>query len=181
MDFEMVHFDKRIRDWEINLPAIAKEVVDLLKERGQFVSFAESCTGGLIAKCITDVPGASNVFECGIVSYSNDIKKKILGVSTNLLDEEGPVNAETAVQMAVGVKKVADADIGIGVTGVAGPGFDGGHPEGEIYIGLVAGGDSYALALNTGTTNKRDYNRQFAAYMALRLAKAYLENKLEDI
>lgn len=181
MDYEMVHFDKKIRDWEIDIPAVAYDVVRLLMHNHMFISFAESCTGGLVAKSLTDIPGASNVFECGIVSYSNDVKNRLLGVSNSLLDESGPINAETAVQMAVGIKKVADADIGIGITGVAGPGPDDGHDEGEIYIGLVAGGKAYALALETGTEEKRDYNRQVAAYVALRFARAYLENTLEDI
>lgn len=181
MDYEMVQFDKKIRDWEIDIPSVAYDVVRILLHNGMYISFAESCTGGLVAKSITDIPGASNVFECGIVSYSNDIKNKVLGVSNSLLDGQGPINAETAVQMAVGVKKIADADIGIGITGVAGPGPDDGHKEGEMYIGLVAGGKAYALELNTGTEEKRDYNRQVATYVALRFVRAYLENNLEDI
>jgi len=181
MDYQMVQFDKRIRFWEINIPSVASDVVSLLNENGMYISFAESCTGGLAAKSLTDVPGASKVFECGIVSYSSDIKNKLLGVSDSWLLENGPINAETAVQMAAGIKKVADSDIGISITGVAGPGPDGIHPEGEIYIGLVAGGSSYALKLDTRTTNKREYNRHLATYVALRFARAYLKNDLEDI
>ena len=97
---------------------------------------AESCTGGLIAAAITDVAGASRVFGTGVVSYSCDCKRKLLGVSADTLASEGAVSATTAAGMAEGVRHVADAAIGVSVTGEAGPVAAEAHPVGTVFIGL---------------------------------------------
>jgi len=114
-------------------------VVRLLIERGLRLGIAESCTGGLIANRITDVPGCSTTFLAGVVSYSNKAKQDILGVPEHLLIEHGAVSEEVARAMAEGVRKVARADIGISVTGIAGP--SGGTPEkpvGLVYMALAS-------------------------------------------
>ncbi|MBO4445554.1 MAG: CinA family protein [Clostridia bacterium] len=157
--------------------SVAKELVELLKANSLHIAVAESCTGGLVAKSITDVPGASDVFECGLVTYSNEMKKKLLGVDATLLEEQGPINAETAVQMAEGARRAADADIGVGITGVAGPGPDGDHPEGEMHIGLSDGETTQYISLKTGTENERDYNRAIAAKTALQIAVDYIKER----
>lgn len=159
------------------IPAVAERLVGLLRADGLHISFAESCTGGLVAKSLTDVAGASDVFEGSFVTYSNDIKRRLLVVDEALLDERGPVNLETAAQMAAGAARAAGSDLAVGITGVAGPGPDGDHPEGEIYIALCDGNETYIVALNTGTENKRDYNRQLAALNALCLAEQYMTEK----
>ena len=154
---------------------VAEELVKELKTQNKKIALAESCTGGLIAKLLTDVSGASNVFECGIVSYSCDIKHKLLNVDKDLLSQSGPVNEETARQMAKGVLALSNADLALSVTGVAGPGPDGPHPEGEIYIALVAKDKEEVKKLETNTKGERDYNRRFAAEQALTLALDYLK------
>ena len=111
--------------------------MELLKNKGMKVAFCESCTGGFIAKTITDVPGASEVFDCGMVTYSNEMKSRLVGVSPISLKKEGAVSEEVASQMAKGVRCLANSDIGISVTGIAGPG--GGSeekPVGLVYMGF---------------------------------------------
>jgi nicotinamide-nucleotide amidase len=113
-------------------------VVRSLIERGLTLGIAESCTGGLIANRITDVPGCSAAFLAGVVSYSNDSKRDILGVPEELLIEHGAVSEKVARAMAEGVRRVTGADVGISVTGIAGP--TGGTPEkpvGLVYMALA--------------------------------------------
>ena len=162
------------------IPRYAVSLVDELLLCKKQLALAESCTGGLVAKSITDVSGASNVFHCGVVSYANEVKSDVLGVDEEFLKREGPVNRETAKMMAEGVLKLGHADIGIGVTGVAGPGPDGDHPEGEIYIALSDGTETYFVDLDTQSSNKREYNRELATLNAIGLALSYLKLKKEE-
>ena len=114
-----------------------EKTVTYLKNNGLKIAVAESCTGGLISKRITDVPGASDVFDMGIVSYANGIKNRFLGVSEEILNTVGAVSEETAAAMAKGVCEAANADIGVSTTGIAGPG--GGtkeKPVGLVYISV---------------------------------------------
>lgn len=113
-------------------------VVRLLTQRKQTVATAESCTGGLVGNLITDIPGSSDVYPGGIVSYSNAAKNKFLGVPNELLETVGAVSPEVASAMATGARKVFGADYGLGITGIAGPG--GGtetKPVGLVYIALA--------------------------------------------
>ena len=112
---------------------LCKQLVELLLSKNITISTAESCTGGLLSKYITDQAGVSAVFECGVVSYSGRIKHQILGVSEQTIRNYGEVSSETALEMADGIRSVANSDIGIGITGIAGPG--GGTPEKPV--GLV--------------------------------------------
>ena len=121
----------------MELSAIATRAVALLRDRGLTVATAESCTGGMIAAAITDVAGASRVFGTGVVSYCNDCKMKLLGVSAATLETQGAVSAVTAAQMAEGVRRVGDAAIGVSVTGEAGPIAAEQHPVGTVFIGLA--------------------------------------------
>ena len=107
------------------------EIVNLLAEKGLKVSTAESCTGGLLAGTIVNVPGASNVFGAGFITYSNDAKRKYLGVGKKTLKKYGAVSRECAKEMAKGVAKEAKADIGIATTGIAGPGGGTDEKPGE--------------------------------------------------
>jgi len=111
-------------------------VCNMLKERNITLSTAESCTGGLLSHRITNIPGSSEYFLEGVISYSNEAKSKILGVPMALIDSYGAVSAQVVEVMAKGVKELAGSDIGIGISGIAGPG--GGTPEkpvGTVYIG----------------------------------------------
>lgn len=113
-------------------------VVRLLKEKGKTISCAESCTGGLLSAKITDVSGASEVFNRGIVSYTNIAKMENLGVPKDILDKFGAVSKETAKLMAEGIKKVSKTDIGVSITGIAGPtGGTKEKPVGLVYIALT--------------------------------------------
>jgi PncC family amidohydrolase len=115
----------------------------LLTVRGLTIAVAESCTGGLISSRITDVAGASVYFQAGLVTYSNEVKETLLSVSGDLLTAKGAVSKEVAAKMAEGVRHAMGADIGLSVTGIAGPG--GGtkeKPVGTVYMGLAAAGVS---------------------------------------
>ncbi len=114
------------------------KLVELLKERGLTISCAESCTAGLVASMIGNVPGASDVFNESYVTYSNDAKIKNLKVKEETLKEHGAVSHQTAKEMAEGVKKCSEADIGVSVTGIAGPtGGTVSKPVGLVYIGIA--------------------------------------------
>ncbi len=112
----------------------AFEVISRLK--GKTLGAAESCTGGGIGNALTAVPGASAVFKGGIISYCNEIKERLLGVSPETLKRRGAVSAQVALEMAKGARIALNADIGISVTGLAGPdGDDYGNPVGTVFIG----------------------------------------------
>ena len=120
--------------------SLEEVVVKLLTERKLTVAFAESCTGGLISSRITDVPGASASLMYGVTSYSNEAKIKILGVNEDTIRKYGAVSSQTAEEMAAGIRKLNGTDIGLSVTGIAGP--DGGSAEkpiGLCYIGIAVG------------------------------------------
>lgn len=115
----------------------SQKLVDILIEKNLKIATAESCTGGLLAKNITDVSGSSSVFDMGIVSYANRIKNEFLGVSNEVLSTVGAVSPETAEAMARGIVKTADADIGVGITGIAGPtGGTKDKPVGLVYYSI---------------------------------------------
>ena len=112
-----------------------KRVIEKLRERGLLLATAESCTGGLCAKRLTDVAGASQVFCGGVVSYTNDVKMRLLGVKDETLAQFGAVSGETAREMAEGVCKATGADVAVSVTGVAGPSSDEmGNVVGTVFI-----------------------------------------------
>ena len=112
-----------------------KRVIKKLRERGLLLATAESCTGGLCAKRLTDVPGASQVFCGGVVSYTNDVKMRLLGVKEETLAQFGAVSGETAREMAEGARRATGADVAVSVTGVAGPSSDEmGNVVGTVFI-----------------------------------------------
>lgn len=121
-----------------NLKAIASELFKSLKSKKMRLATAESCTGGLISTVITDIPGASSIFERGFVTYSNESKIELLTVPTFYIEDFGAVSMEVAVAMAEGALLMSKADISVSVTGVAGP--DGGteeKPVGTVFIGCA--------------------------------------------
>ncbi len=116
----------------------AKALVAALREKGLKIATAESCTGGLISGAITEVSGASEVFDGGVCSYANQIKESVLGVPARTLETVGAVSAATAAAMAKGVRKLMDAHIGVSVTGIAGPsGGTADKPVGTVYIAVA--------------------------------------------
>lgn len=129
--------------------AVEEKLVQLLRGKGMTITTAESCTGGLISATLVDVPGASQVLNEAYVTYSNEAKQRILGVSGDTLDSVGAVSEETAYQMAEGAARVSHSDCAISVTGIAGP--DGGtkdKPVGTVYAGFYVCGDVRVLRYN---------------------------------
>lgn len=130
------------------------------------VTTAESCTGGLLAGRIMNVAGASDVYREGYITYSNDAKERLLGVSRDTLEEYGAVSRQTACEMAEGAARAAGADAALSVTGIAGPG--GGtkdKPVGLVYVGCCVKGQTCAKEFYF--TGNRDKNREFAVARAL--------------
>lgn len=162
----------------VDYTCIEEAVIEKLKEKHIKVATAESCTGGLIAKRITDVPGASEVFDCGIISYANEIKHRVLGVSEDDLKKYGAVSEPVARQMAQGALKVSGADIAVSVTGIAGPDSDSTNkPVGLVYIGLADRDNVWVRELRTSRKD-RSYNRYVSASNALNMIRLYIDNKL---
>jgi len=124
---------------------VAEKLVDILKAQGLTCATAESCTGGGIGSAITSVPGSSEVYAGGVVSYSNAVKHNVLGVSQESLDRHGAVSSEVAAEMAEGARRLLKVDLAVSVTGIAGPG--GGSAEKPV--GLVWFGVSSARGTRT--------------------------------
>ncbi len=157
---------------------LEEEVIFLLQQKNLTLTTAESCTGGLIAKRLTDVSGASAVFEGGIVSYSNRIKENWLGVSEQTLARFGAVSAETAREMARGARRAAKADLAVAVTGIAGPNSDDTKkPVGLVFIALADGNGVIVVKYeNSFYENIRENNRSSSAQRALELVRRYLRS-----
>jgi nicotinamide-nucleotide amidase len=152
------------------------QVGELLRERGLKLVLAESCTGGLLGSHITDVSGSSEYFLGGVIAYAYEAKVELLGVSWDTLNTQGAVSRETVLEMARGVRSLMKADIGVSVSGVAGPG--GGTPEkpvGTTWIGLVA--DDAERAVSFHFSGDREENKVFAVDAALRLLLDYLQGE----
>ena len=149
----------------------AKKTVQALLERNLKIATAESCTGGLTAKLITDISGASAVFECGVVSYANSIKESLLGVRGETLRQYGAVSEQTVREMAVGVQKLSGADVTVAISGIAGPESDGtDKPVGLIWIAVFYENTVFTKKLNNRfSVNIRENNRNAAANEALKL------------
>jgi len=144
-------------------------LINRLKKQNKRISVAESCTGGLISKMITDTPGASAVFDCAVTTYSNEFKMKLLGVKEETLKEFGAVSEQTAREMASGVLKLSGADIGVSVTGIAGPSNEGTEkPVGTVCIGIATNEKCYATTFVFA--GSRAEVRRMTAKMALNMA-----------
>ncbi len=151
---------------------IEEQVGDLLRRWGTTISVAESCTGGLVAHRITNVPGSSDYFESGIVSYSTQAKSELLGVPPSLIDDYGPVSEPVARKMAEGIRDHRKTTIGLATTGVAGP--LGGTPEapvGTVFIGLALPDKTFVRRFHF--TGERTKVKELAAEKALEFLLEY--------
>ena len=153
----------------------AQRLGEILSTKGLSVAVAESCTGGMIGTAITSVPGSSVYFRGGIIAYQNDVKVSLLGVSPELLREQGAVSEPVVIEMAKGAKRVLETDCAIAVSGVAGPG--GGSeqkPVGLVYIGICVG--PRALAFKTLFDGTREQIREQTVQRCLELLIEQLEH-----
>ena len=153
---------------------LEQQTIAALKAHGLTLATAESCTGGLTAKRLTDVPGASAVFLGGVVSYTNGVKERTLGVPHDMLEEYGAVSEPVARAMAEGVRRLTGADFGVSVTGVAGPDRDDrGHDVGTVYVALSAKNETAVQLLRL--SGDRSAIRTAAADEMLRMLLACLQ------
>ena len=158
----------------VDVDSLEEVCFALLKDRGLTVGTAESCTGGLMAKLLTDLPGSSAVFRGGVVSYTNGVKAGLLGVPQDLLDRYGAVSPQVAEAMARGAKAALGCDIALSTTGVAGPDADDrGNPIGLVYLGLAWGDQCQVTEFRAGPVERERVRRQ-AAQTALDLLRRHL-------
>lgn len=172
-------FEKKIREkagkyiYGVGDESLEEAVGDLLRQRKQTVAVAESCTGGLLGKRLTNVSGSSDYFLGGVISYSNELKLKLLQVPNEVLEEGGAVSEKCALAMAEGVRKLTGADYGLSITGIAGPtGGTVDKPVGLVYIGIASKNGS--VAKKYVFTKDRDFNRELSAQTALNLLRLEL-------
>jgi nicotinamide-nucleotide amidase len=161
---------------EFETKVLSREIQEALYDNGKTLGTAESCTGGRIAEAIISVPGASNYFKGGIVSYTNEVKEKLLHVSHEVLEEQTAVCEEVAKEMVVGACDALDCDFAVSATGVAGP--TGGTPDipvGTIWLGYGSKDDVRAFKLTED--NGRDINLAIATNKVLRLFLDYIKEK----
>jgi nicotinamide-nucleotide amidase len=156
-----------------NRQTIAERTGELLITAGKSLALAESCTGGLVSQLLTDAPGASNFFERGGVTYANSAKTDWLGVTQQILDQDGAVSEASARAMAEGIRNAADSDLGLSITGIAGP--DGGteeKPVGTVFIGLADAIDTNVVRHQFA--GDRQQVRLRTAYTALAMIQHHL-------
>ena len=160
----------------MDVSGLPEACLNMLKEKKLTFATAESCTGGQIAERITALPGASQVYRGGVVSYWTSVKNAVLGVPQEILDQHGAVSEETARAMADGARRITGADIAVSVTGAAGPDPDErGTPVGIVYIGLSTPEGTHCRSLNLGK-RRRDRIQNLATNHAYDVIRRYLSN-----
>lgn len=153
------------------------KIGDLLRTRAWTLATAESCTGGLVADRITDIPGSSDYFVGGIVAYDNAVKIHTLGVSSETIERYGAVSRETVLEMARGVRAVLGADIAVSVSGIAGPGGEQpGKPVGTTWIGLAVADSAWARIFTWA--GDRVQNKALSSEAVLQMLYDYLQGNL---
>lgn len=166
----------------LDVECLEEAVFPLLKEKGLTFATAESCTGGEIAKRFTDIPGASSVFLGGAVVYTNEVKARLLGLDPQMIEEKGAVSREVAEALAEQVRCLTGADIGIGVTGLAGPDGDGVHEVGTVFVSMAVEGKTYVRALSLGPKRTRSYIRRMSGNHAYDMMRRWLTGlQVEEI
>lgn len=155
----------------VDAPSLGHRVLELLDERDMSLAAAESCTGGMLSMTLTEIPGASLHFRGGTVVYTEDAKTRLLGIDPEFIAEHGVVSADVARRMAKRVRKALDADLGIGITGWAGP---DGEDVGLVYVALAVRGQCFLRRLQLGSTTPRGKIRTRAVGNALDMVRRYL-------
>jgi len=160
-------------------PALEEQIGALLRKHGKTISIAESCTGGFISHRITNVPGSSNYYDCSVIAYSNQSKIDILHVSPETLKKFGAVSRQTAIEMAQGIKQVSGSDLGLAVTGIAGPG--GGTPEKPVgLVCICLASDESVVCEEFRFKGKREEIKFQASEAALEMIKKYFQAMSES-
>lgn len=158
------------------MTASAAEIIDILRSRNLTIATAESLTGGLVIASLIDVPGASTIVRGGAVAYMADVKSSLFDVSADLIDEFGTVHPQVALALACGAVRVFGADIGVGTTGVAGPGAHEDKPAGTVHVAAVWGVDDPTPAIDSPVlVGDRTTIRLGAVRAALSVVRARLE------
>jgi len=155
-------------------PALEEQIGALLRKHEKTISTAESCTGGFISHRITNVPGSSNYYDCGVIAYSNQSKIDILHVNPETLKKFGAVSRQTAIEMAKGIKQASGSDLGLAVTGIAGPG--GATPEkpvGLVFVCLAS--DKSVVCKEFRFKGKREDIKSQASEAALQMIKKHIQ------
>lgn len=163
-------------------PSVAAAALDALRRRGWRATTAESCTGGGIAKELTEIAGSSDAFACSVVTYSNRSKSELLGVPRALIEAEGAVSSATATAMAEGARSRLHGEVAIAVTGVAGPG--GGSeakPVGTVYVAVATPDEGWLMKLSLGRSRSRRQIRETTVVASLRLLERLLAGRPEDL
>ena len=158
----------------IDVESLEESAFALLKEKQVTLAFAESCTGGEVAKRLTDLPGASTVFKGGVVTYTNEAKATLLGIDPDVINTEGAVSYEVAAEMAENIRAILKADIGIGVTGLAGPDGDGVHEVGTVFVSLATENETFVKELHLGSMRSRSFVRRMAGNHIFDMIRRYL-------
>lgn len=159
----------------IDVETVEESVMQLLREKGMTFAAAESCTGGELAKRFTDMPGASEFFLGGVTTYTNEAKSRLLGIDPALIEEKSAVSYEVAKQMAERVREKLGADLGIGVTGIAGPDSDGIHDVGDVFVSLATPDGSFVRELHIGDRRPRSYIRRVSGNFVFDMMRRYLQ------
>jgi nicotinamide-nucleotide amidase len=155
-------------------PALAAQALAALIRRGETLATAESLTGGLLGRLLTDVPGASAAYVGGVISYATRLKVTLAGVDPDHLAADGPVAARTAAAMAAGVARRCAADWGLATTGVAGPDAQDGHPVGQVFVAVADAAGTRSRVVELAVAGGREEIRRQAADAALDLLVAEL-------
>lgn len=158
----------------IDVECVEERVMQLLKEKKMTFCAAESCTGGAIAKRFTDMPGASEFFLGGVTTYTNGAKSAILGIDPALIEEKGAVSYEVAKEMAERVRALIGADMGVGVTGLAGPDGDGVHEVGTVFVSLATKDGTFVRELHVGNRRTRSYIRRVSGNYVFDMMRRYM-------
>ena len=158
----------------IDIDSVEERVFKLLREKKLTFAAAESCTGGDLARRFTDIPGASEFFLGGAVTYTNGAKSAMLGIDPKLIEEKGAVSREVAKEMAERIRAKLGADLGIGVTGLAGPDGDGVHEVGTVFVSLAAPGETFVRELHVGNRRTRSYIRRVSGNYIFDMMRRYM-------
>ena len=172
----MAHVREKLGDliYGEDVETLEEAVMELLKRRPATFAAAESCTGGDIARRFTELPGASAFFLGGVVSYTNGVKAGVLGIDPALIEEKGAVSFEVAKAMAERVRAITGAELGLGVTGLAGPDGDGVHEVGTVFVSMADAEQTWVRELHLGAFRTRSFIRRMAGNHAFDMLRRWL-------